>query len=281
MKRSLLQGLQILGVLLYQLARASGAHQAHSQVIDHEQGSGQREGAGHTGNLDLGVAGEVGTHDLNLMHIGERLAAGSGLDIADAVLTADLGQSGDLLVRQEAHLEDQLAVGAGLAAHIGEGLHLIADQGQVAVLHGADVDHHVTGGAASLQHLLQLQVLDLVNEERLSRNIEPLKLNEQVQQAAQVRAGEINTVFEHIRPDGRSCFTALDEYVTDGYGSAGENIAAGQSSPQEVVNDWMNSPGHRANILKESYTALGVGYYYGSGPYYCYWVQMFIGDRYW
>ena len=127
----------------------------------------------------------------------------------------------------------------------------------------------------------QLQVLDLVNEERLSRNIAPLKLNEQVQQAAQVRAGEISTVFDHIRPDGRSCITALDEYVTDGYGSAGENIAAGQSSPQEVVNDWMNSPGHRANILKESYTALGVGYYYGSGPYYCYWVQMFIGDRYW
>lgn len=63
--------------------------------------------------------------------------------------------------------------------------------------------------------------------------------------------------------------------------SAGENIAAGQSSPQEVVEDWMNSPGHRANILDESYTALGVGYYYNSsGLYRSYWVQLFIGDEY-
>jgi len=127
----------------------------------------------------------------------------------------------------------------------------------------------------------QFQVLDLVNEERLSRNIPPLKVSEQAQQAAQIRAGEIYTLFSHTRPNGTSCLTVLDEYVTDGYMSAGENIAAGQSSPQEVVEDWMNSPGHRANILDESYTALGVGYYYNSSGLYCsYWVQLFIGDEY-
>lgn len=67
--------------------------------------------------------------------------------------------------------------------------------------------------------------------------------------------------------------------MTDGYGFARENIVAGQSSPQEVVNDWMNSPGHRGNILDEDFTELGVGYYYGSGPYRYYWVQLFIRDK--
>ncbi|WP_075721221.1 CAP domain-containing protein [Roseburia sp. 499] len=123
----------------------------------------------------------------------------------------------------------------------------------------------------------ELQVLDLVNEERLSRNIAPLKLNTQVQQAAQVRAVEICSYFSHTRPDGRSCFSALDEYVTDGYWGAGENIAAGQASPQEVMNAWMNSPGHKANILKKSYTEMGIGYYYKADSMYKkHWVQMFI-----
>jgi uncharacterized protein YkwD len=56
---------------------------------------------------------------------------------------------------------------------------------------------------------------------------------------------------------------------------AGENIAAGQRTPQEVVNSWMNSPGHRANILNRNYTKIGVGYASG-GEYGTYWTQMFI-----
>ena len=124
----------------------------------------------------------------------------------------------------------------------------------------------------------QLQVLDLVNQERLSRNIAPLKVNAQVQQAAQVRANEIYTLFSHTRPDGRSCFTALNEAGISDV-TAGENIAAGYRTPEEVMDGWMNSPGHRANILDSDYTEMGIGYYYNpSGTYGTYWVQMFIGD---
>ncbi len=124
----------------------------------------------------------------------------------------------------------------------------------------------------------QLQVLDLVNEERLSRDIIPLKLNDQVQQAAQVRANEIVTVLGHTRPDGRSCFTALDEAGVSRF-CAGENIAAGQSTPESVMNSWMNSKSHRDNILDPSYTEMGIGYLRtSSGKYGRYWVQMFIGN---
>lgn len=133
-----------------------------------------------------------------------------------------------------------------------------------------------SGVAAS--NTYELQVLDLVNEERLNRNIAPLMLNLQVQQAAEVRAEELVIKFDHTRPDGRSCFTALDEYV-DSYCRAGENIAAGYETPQSVMNGWMNSSGHKANILNKNFTEMGVGYYYNdSSTYGAYWVQMFIAD---
>ena len=72
------------------------------------------------------------------------------------MLAADLGEGGNLLIGQEAHFEDQLAVRLGLAAHVGKGLDLVVDQGQVAVFQGTNVDDHVAGGAAQVQHLLQL-----------------------------------------------------------------------------------------------------------------------------
>lgn len=122
----------------------------------------------------------------------------------------------------------------------------------------------------------QLQVLDLVNQERLSRNIAPLKLNADVQQAAQLRASEICTSFSHTRPDGRSCFTALDDAGIT-HTAGGENIAAGYGTPEEVMNGWMNSPGHKANILDSDYTEMGIGYYTNASSVYgSYWVQMFI-----
>ncbi len=87
-----------------------------------------------------------------------------------------------------------------------------------------------------------------------------------------MRAVELNQVFSHYRPDGTLCFTALDEQNVTYYG-AGENIAAGQDDPQEVMTAWMNSEGHRSNILG-NFTAIGVGYASISGT--PYWVQMFI-----
>lgn len=116
------------------------------------------------------------------------------------------------------------------------------------------------------------QVVALVNEARTQNGLSALQLDSRVSAAALTRAGEIKTSFAHTRPDGRSCFTALAEAGVS-YRGAGENIAYGQATPQAVMSAWMNSASHRANILNNKYTTIGVGYTVINGvPY---WVQMF------
>lgn len=116
------------------------------------------------------------------------------------------------------------------------------------------------------------QILALVNQERAAAGLSALVLDGSVTQAATVRAGELQSSFSHTRPDGSSCFTALQQAGVS-YRGAGENIAYGQSTAQAVMTAWMNSSGHRANILSESFTTLGVGYTVVNGT--PYWVQMF------
>lgn len=116
----------------------------------------------------------------------------------------------------------------------------------------------------------QQEVLRLVNVERAKEGLSPLKYYFPGQAAADIRAKEIDTKFDHERPDGTMCFTALDEQGITYY-HAGENIAYGFSTPQEVVNAWMNSPGHRANILSGDFNYIIVGVYKTG------WVQLFIG----
>lgn len=118
------------------------------------------------------------------------------------------------------------------------------------------------------------QVVELVNAERAKEGLAPLTIDEKVQAAAQVRAVESKTSFSHTRPNGSSFATALKEQGVT-YRRAGENIAWGQRSPEEVVNAWMNSSGHRANIMNENFTKIGVGYYQHNGVNY--WSQLFIG----
>lgn len=115
------------------------------------------------------------------------------------------------------------------------------------------------------------RVVALVNVERAKAGLSALKIDAAASKAAQVRAEEIRSSFSHTRPSGKSCFTALDEAGVS-YHAAGENIAAGQQTPEEVVNAWMNSEGHRKNILSSKFTAIGVGYLEGN-----YWTQLFIG----
>ena len=102
------------------------------------------------------------------------------------------------------------------------------------------------------------QVVSLVNAERAKQGLPALIVSTTVQQAAQTRAGELKSSFSHTRPNGASCFTALTEAGVS-YTRAGENIAYGQSSPEAVVQSWMNSSGHRANILSSSFTTIGIG----------------------
>ena len=100
-------------------------------------------------------------------------------------------------------------------------------------------------------------------------------LKELLTAAAQTRAEEIAVVNSHVRPDGSKCFTVLKDYgVTDT--PTGENAAWGSVSPEEVVNAWMNSEGHRANILNPEARKMSVGYYYNSNSTWGHqWIQIF------
>jgi len=113
------------------------------------------------------------------------------------------------------------------------------------------------------------EVLQYVNEARLSNNLSPLKLDATLSTAAEVRAREISTKFSHTRPDGTSCFTVLREFGIR-YSVCGENIAIGYRDAKSVVNAWMNSSGHRANILNPNYKYMGVGKADNG------WAQLFI-----
>ncbi len=117
------------------------------------------------------------------------------------------------------------------------------------------------------------EVVRLVNIERANNGLSPLSEDSVLGDFAQTRSSEIMQDFSHTRPDGSSPL----KYVLglDGMRTCGENIAMGQPTPEAVVEAWMNSPGHRANILKEDFTMIGVGCSFGGGVYY--WTQIFGG----
>ena len=117
------------------------------------------------------------------------------------------------------------------------------------------------------------QVIDLVNIERAREGLKPLTYDATIEQAALVRAKEIQTSFSHTRPNGSSFATAMKEAGVN-YRSAGENIAWGQKTPEEVVSAWMNSPSHRANIMNANYGRIGVGHLTNARGT-SYWVQLF------
>lgn len=117
------------------------------------------------------------------------------------------------------------------------------------------------------------QVVVLVNKERAKENLSPVSIDEKIEDAALVRAKEIQTSFSHTRPNGSSFATALKEAGAT-YRSAGENIAWGQKTPEEVVKAWMNSSGHRANIMNPNYSRIGVGHLQNAKGT-SYWVQLF------
>lgn len=119
------------------------------------------------------------------------------------------------------------------------------------------------------------QVVELVNKERAKEGLGALQVDDTLQKAAQARAREIVEQFSHTRPNGTSCFTVLGEYGVSGYSMSGENIAMGYATPEAVMIGWMNSPGHRANILTASYDTIAVGCVEYNGAFY--WVQLFLG----
>ncbi len=113
------------------------------------------------------------------------------------------------------------------------------------------------------------EVVRLINEQRVANGLDELTTVYDLSVVAQTRAQELTQSYSHTRPNGERYYTALTEAGIYYY-SSGENIASGFGSPEAVVNAWMNSPGHRANILSPKYTMVGVGF--------CdnYWAQVFI-----
>ncbi len=123
-------------------------------------------------------------------------------------------------------------------------------------------------------NLYAAEVVELVNEERAKAGLSELRVETDLQFAATARAVELIQEPSHTRPDGSDCFTILSEYGIS-YGTAGENIAFGFPDPEMVMTGWMNSPGHRSNILGSGFDAIGVGVIeYGGNIY---WTQLFIG----
>lgn len=121
----------------------------------------------------------------------------------------------------------------------------------------------------------QNEILALVNKERAKNGLNPLAIDWQVSRVAQYKSDDManNNYFSHTSPSYGTPFQMLKSFNVK-YRTAGENIAKGQKTPEAVMTAWMNSEGHRANILNPNYTHLGVGYTEKSGT--TYWTQMFV-----
>lgn len=118
------------------------------------------------------------------------------------------------------------------------------------------------------------EVIRLVNEQRVKNGLKELQADWELSRVARFKSQDMkdNNYFSHTSPVYGTPFEMIKNFGIS-YRSAGENIAKGQRTPQAVVNSWMNSSGHRANILNSTYTKIGVGYV-ADGHY---WTQMFIG----
>jgi uncharacterized YkwD family protein/spore coat assembly protein SafA len=123
---------------------------------------------------------------------------------------------------------------------------------------------------------LENEVIKLVNKERAARGLQLLSTNWQLSRVARYKSQDMidKNYFSHTSPTYGSPFNMMENFGLK-FSSAGENIAYGQKTAQEVMNAWMNSPGHRANILSATYTQIGVGAAKKSNGT-LYWTQMFI-----
>lgn len=145
---------------------------------------------------------------------------------------------------------------------------------------GNDSDGEIIGDddikeTADTEGSLENDVIVLVNKERKAAGKEALQSDDVLNEAAAIRAKEIAEEFSHTRPDGSKSSSVLGDYDYS-YMIVGENIAYTYSdSTDEVMKMWMNSTGHKANILNDKMTKIGVGVYKSGGRYY--WVQIFVG----
>ena len=133
-----------------------------------------------------------------------------------------------------------------------------------------------TGTISTSMNNDEKEVYDLINKQRAQNGLSPLKENSELQRVARIKAQDMvnNNYFSHTSPTYGSPFDMMKSFKIS-YNTAGENIA-GNSSNSSAVTAWMNSPGHRANILNSSFNQTGIGVVTGS-KYGKIYVQMFIG----
>lgn len=121
---------------------------------------------------------------------------------------------------------------------------------------------------------IEAEVAKLVNEERAKNGLKPLELSSEISKVARIKSQDMadKNYFNHTSPTYGTPFDMMKKFGIS-YSAAGENIAKGQTTAQSVMNSWMNSPGHRANILSANFGKIGVGYVIKNGT--TYWTQMF------
>lgn len=131
-----------------------------------------------------------------------------------------------------------------------------------------------TTSPSTTQNSFESQVVALVNKERAKQGLSPLTENKKLSDVARLKSQDMHDkkYFSHNSPTYGSPFDMMKSFGIS-YKTAGENIAQGYTTPEKVMDGWMNSPGHRANILNASFTQIGVGYV-SDGHY---WTQQFIG----
>lgn len=141
---------------------------------------------------------------------------------------------------------------------------------------GTSQNNNTVTTTASNMNSDEKEVFDLINKQRAQNGLSPLKENSELQRVARIKAQDMvnNNYFSHTSPTYGSPFDMMKSFKIS-YNTAGENIA-GNSSNSSAVTAWMNSPGHRANILNESFNQTGIGVVTGS-KYGKIYVQMFIG----
>ncbi len=160
------------------------------------------------------------------------------------------------------------------------GLSAVYLAGQQPILFGSQGEEYA-GSAVMRADMTQqelelaMDILDAVNQERVAQGLSQLTWHNGAAQTAYDHSVDMDdrNFFDHTNPDGHS---VGDRLTADGIGytAAGENIAMGYQTVESVMQGWMNSPGHRANILRESFTHLGVGVHLDDGgPW---WTQVFV-----
>ncbi|KUP33644.1 MULTISPECIES: CAP domain-containing protein [Bacillus] len=134
--------------------------------------------------------------------------------------------------------------------------------------------NNTTTAAPSSVSAYEKKVVELTNAERQKQGLKPLQIDETLSKSAHAKSQDMKdkNYFDHQSPTYGSPFDMMKSFGIS-YKTAGENIAKGQKTPEEVVKAWMNSEGHRKNILNPNFTHIGVGYV-ESGSY---WTQQFIG----